>query len=77
MEEEKENLLETFEESQTSTKDSRLLRLVLAASILFNVIFVLFGTFSYTSERGAVAKSSYENGFASDLGVYTYAIQRA
>ncbi|XXG96880.1 hypothetical protein Hte_003171 [Hypoxylon texense] len=67
MEDEKENLLETFEVSRASTKDSLLLRLILSVSILFNVILILFGIFSYTHEGVSAIKSSYEDGFTSDL----------
>ncbi|KAI1781311.1 hypothetical protein F4818DRAFT_451453 [Hypoxylon cercidicola] len=68
MKDEEENLLDTPDVSITTIKrDSGFLRILLAISVLFNVILILFGVFSYNREQEPVGQSSYENGFASDL----------
>lgn len=68
---EEENLLETNEISpQSAKRDLQLLPLLLIISVSFNIFLAFLGLFNLTHKQDSIAKVSYENGFASDLGTY-------
>jgi hypothetical protein len=69
-EEEEENLLENVEASpKQTTRKKRLLPFVLIISVLLNILFMFFGLFNFAQGQNSTAKGSYENGFATDLGM--------
>jgi len=70
MKEEEENLLGTIETSTKSAKNHRrILHLLLVASVSFNVLLTISGVLASGKRREEFMGPSYENGFASDLGM--------
>lgn len=68
--EEKENLLEgnnTTIKSSSSRRNYQILRLLFVAGVALNTIFGILGLLTFASFVQS-GKSSYENGFDTDLG---------